>query len=135
MSPPLQLSFEQDDADGIAVDYFNHAIVRGNARHVLLRLDDDPPPGFLLHGRIAGLDEDLFAVLAQAAPAAANVAAPGPPLEYGEIAKHGIHRRSSLSEREMQRERHQRGGGDRERCGGAWYLVLPPPSAVPAFLA
>jgi len=35
----------------------------------------------------------------------------------------------------MQRERHQRGGGHRERCGGAWYLVLPPPSAVPAFLA
>jgi hypothetical protein len=28
----------------------------------------------VLHGRIAGLDEDLFAVLAQAAPAAANVA-------------------------------------------------------------
>jgi hypothetical protein len=83
MSPPLRLSLEQDDADGIAVDHFNHAIVRGNARDVLLRLDDDPLPGFLLHGRIAGLDEDLFAVLAQAAPAAANVAAPGPPLEYG----------------------------------------------------
>jgi hypothetical protein len=58
---------------------------------------------FVLHGRIAGLDEDLFAVLAQAAPAAANVAAPGPPLEDG------IRRPSSLSEREVQRERHQRG--------------------------
>src|SRR5215467_12851028 len=92
MSPPLRLSFEQDDADGIAVDHFNHAIVRGNARHVLLRLDDDPLPGFLLHGRIACVDEDLFAVLAQAAPAAANVAPPGPPLEYGD----GIHSRSSL---------------------------------------
>jgi hypothetical protein len=35
MSPPLRLSFEQDDADGIAVDHFNHAVVRGNARHDL----------------------------------------------------------------------------------------------------
>jgi hypothetical protein len=98
MSPPLRLSFEQDDADGIAVDHSNHAIVRGNARHVLLRLDDDPLPGFLLHGRIAGLGEDLSLFSCRPRQPPRTLRHRVHRSSTGEIAKHGIHRRSSLSE-------------------------------------